>query len=75
MSRLPQVSGRETVKALSKIGYEFDRQRGSHIILRQSIYPFRRVVVPDHKEVAKGTLRGIIKQTGLTLEQFQKLIG
>ena len=58
MSVLPQVSGRETVKALDKIGYEFDRQRGSHIILRQAAYPYRRIVVPDHKTVAKGTLRG-----------------
>lgn len=73
MSRLPRASGRDTVKALSKIGYEFDRQRGSHIILRQSVSPFRRIVVPDHREVAKGTLRGIIRQTGLTVDEFQKL--
>lgn len=73
MSVLPVVSGRETVKALIKAGYEFDRQRGSHIMLRQADSPFRRVVVPDHKEVAKGTLRGIIRQTGLTVEEFKKL--
>ncbi|MEP7211470.1 MAG: type II toxin-antitoxin system HicA family toxin [Acidobacteriota bacterium] len=63
MSRIPSASGRDVVKALNKIGYEFDRQRGSHIILRQADSPFRRIVVPDHKEIAKGTLRGIIKQT------------
>ena len=74
MSRLPQVSGQDTVKALGKIGYVFDRQKGSHIILRQEIAPFRRVVVPDHKDVAKGTLRGIIRQTGLTVEAFEKLL-
>lgn len=68
MSQIPSISGRETVKALSKIGYEFDRQRGSHMILRQTEYPFRRVVVPDHKEVAKGTLRG------LTVESFKDLL-
>ena len=73
MSNLPRLSGRERVKALGKIGYEFDRQRGSHIMLRQSVAPFRRVVVPDHKEVAKGTLRGIIRQTGLTVNEFRKL--
>jgi predicted RNA binding protein YcfA (HicA-like mRNA interferase family) len=49
------------VKALIKFGYEQDRQRGSHIILRQLEYPHRRIVIPDHKEVAKGTLRGIIR--------------
>ncbi len=74
MSALPQVSGRDTVKALGKIGYEFDRQRGSHIILRQAVSPFRRIVVPDHKTVAKGTLRGIIRQTGLTVEEFISLL-
>ncbi|MBA2607026.1 MAG: type II toxin-antitoxin system HicA family toxin [Acidobacteria bacterium] len=73
MSQIPRISGRETVKALKKLGYEFDRQRGSHIILRQNEYPFRRIVVPDHKEVAKGTLRGIIKQVGLTVDEFKDL--
>lgn len=74
MSKPPRVSGRETVKALRKIGYEFDRERGSHMILRQTSAPFRRVVIPDHKEVAKGTLRSIIKQTGLTIDQFKDLL-
>ncbi|MDQ3373552.1 MAG: type II toxin-antitoxin system HicA family toxin [Acidobacteriota bacterium] len=73
MSQIPRISGRETVKALKKLGYEFDRQRGSHIILRQNEYPFRRIVVPDHKEVAKGTLRGIIKQVGLKVDEFKDL--
>ncbi len=49
MSVLPRVSGREVVKALVKVGYEQDRQRGSHIILRQVASPHRRLVVPDHK--------------------------
>ena len=74
MSQIPRISGRETVKVLNKIGYEYDRQRGSHIILRQVDYPFRRIVVPDHKEIAKGTLRAIIKQVGLTVEEFSNLL-
>ncbi len=74
MSGLPSVSGRETVKALRKIGYEQDRQRGSHIVLRQVVYPHRRLVVPDHHEVAKGTLRAIIKQSGLTVDEFKSLL-
>ena len=74
MSKIPQISGRDIVKALSKIGCEFDRQKGSHIILRLNVYPFRRIVVPDHKEIAKGTLRGIIRQVGLTLEEFKDLL-
>lgn len=74
MSNLPRVSGREVVKALARAGYEQDRQRGSHIILRQKEYPHRRIVVPDHKEVAKGTLRSIIRLTGLTVDEFKALL-
>ena len=74
MSVVPQVSGRKVVAALVKIGYEKDRQKGSHIVLRQTAYPHRRLVIPDHKEIAKGTLRAIIKQAGLTLEEFNELL-
>ena len=74
MSTLPHVSGRKVVQALIKIGYERDRQKGSHIVMRQVSYPHRRIVVPDHKEVAKGTLRAIIRHAGLTVEDFTKLL-
>ena len=74
MSELPRISGREVVKSLTKIGYEQDRQRGSHIILRQTASPHRRVTVPDHKEIAKGTLRAIIRETGLTVDEFKDLL-
>jgi predicted RNA binding protein YcfA (HicA-like mRNA interferase family) len=74
VSVLPQVSGREVLGALVKLGFEKDRQKGSHIVLRQAAYPHRRLVIPDHKEVAKGTLRAIIKQAGLTLEEFNELL-
>jgi predicted RNA binding protein YcfA (HicA-like mRNA interferase family) len=74
LSKLPVVSGREVVEALRKIGYEQDRQRGSHIVLRQTAEPHRRVVVPDHREVARGTLRAIIRQVGLTVDEFKRLV-
>ncbi len=74
MSELPRISGREVVAALLKIGYEKDRQKGSHIVLRQKAYPHRRIVVPDHREIAKGTLRKIIRQAGLTVEEFKQLL-
>ena len=74
MSTLPRISGREVAAALSKIGYEKDRQKGSHIVLRQKVSPHRRIVVPDHREVAKGTLRKIIKQAGLSVEEFKQLL-
>lgn len=74
MTKLPQLSGRELCKRLEGIGYVFDRQKGSHIILRRGEPPHRRVVVPDHKEVAKGTLRSIIRQVGLTVDEFLGLL-
>jgi len=74
VTALPVVSGRQAVKALEKMGYAFDRQRGSHIILRQQNPPHRRLTVPDHKEVAQGTLRAIIRQAGLTVEVFNDLL-
>ena len=74
MSYLPRVSGREVVKALRKIGYEFDHQRGSHIVLRSTTPPHRRLTVPDHDELAKGTMRSIIRQAGLSVEDFKALL-
>ncbi len=74
MSRLPQVSGKNVVRALEKIGYEKDRMRGSHIILRQTEQPHRRITVPDHDPVAKGTLRAIIREVGLTVGEFIDLL-
>ena len=59
---------------MSKISYEFDRQTGSHMILRQSVSPHRRLTVPDHREVAKGTLRSIIREAGLTVDEFKALL-
>ena len=75
MPKLPSsISGEKVVKVLIKLGYELDHQTGSHMILRQSKSPFRRITVPNHKELAKGTLRAIIKQTGLFREEFINLI-
>ena len=73
MSKLPVISGRKLCEVLAKIGYFIDHQTGSHIILRQQTPPYRRLTVPDHKEIAKGTLRAIIRQAGLTLNEFTEL--
>jgi len=72
--KLPAVSGMEVVKALAKIGYEVDHQTGSHMILRQKETPYRRLTVPKHSELAKGTLRAVIRQAGLTVEEFVELL-
>ena len=74
MGRLPVVSGRELARALEKVGYVTDRQKGSHIVLRHTESPFRRVTVPDHKELAKGTLRAILRQVGLTPDEVLNLL-
>jgi len=74
MPKLPSVSGKKAVKALAKFGFELDHQTGSHLILRQKEYPHRRVTVPNHDPIAKGTLNAILKQTGLTREQFLKAL-
>lgn len=73
MSKLPLLSGRELCKVLRKIGYLIDHQTGSHIVLRHKEPPYRRLTVPDHKEIAKGTMRSIIRQAGLTVNEFRKL--
>ena len=72
--KLPVVSGNEAVKAFRKLGYEFDEQHGSHIILRHGRPPHRRLTVPNHKELAKGTLRALIRESGLTVEEFAQLL-
>lgn len=72
MSRLPRISGRECVKTLAKAGFYLTRQRGSHLILRRD-EPFAQVVVPNHKELDKGTLRSIIRQAQLQVNEFREL--
>ena len=73
MSGLRRISGRECVKALGKAGFHFKRREGSHIILRRNT-PFTQVVVPDHKELDRGTLRAIIRQAGLSVSEFESLL-
>jgi len=77
MSRKPPpISGRETVKVLEKAGFlpPAKRKSGSHIVLtKQEGVKIRKVPVPDHKEVSIGTLRSILKQAGLTAEEFEEL--
>ena len=73
MSKLPSISGRECIIALEKAGFSMVRQRGSHISLIR-VEPFGQVVVPDHKELDRGTLRGIIRMAGLNVEEFLDLL-
>jgi predicted RNA binding protein YcfA (HicA-like mRNA interferase family) len=74
MPALPALSGREVVKALSKDGWQMLRQRGSHMIMVKEGH-MATLSVPDHREVAKGTLRSLIRSSGLTVEEFLALAG
>ena len=74
MPKLPIISGAHLVKVFAKIGYNIDHQTGSHIILRHKDTPHRRLTVPNHKEIAKGTLRAIIRQAGLSRDGFFELL-
>ncbi len=72
MSRLPVCSGQDAVRAFQKLGYQVDHQTGSHMILRHP--QMRRLTVPNHRELAKGTLRSPIREAGLTKDEFVRLL-
>ena len=72
MGRLPVVSGAEAVKAFEKAGWAVDRQRGSHVILVTEGHP-ATLSVPMHKELAKGTLRSLLRAAGMTTDDFESL--
>jgi predicted RNA binding protein YcfA (HicA-like mRNA interferase family) len=72
MSRLPPCSGQDAIRAFHKLGYEADHQTGSHIILRHPTG--RRLTVPNHRELAKGTLRALIREAGITREELIALL-
>ncbi|MCK4567583.1 MAG: type II toxin-antitoxin system HicA family toxin, partial [Candidatus Thorarchaeota archaeon] len=63
------------IKYLSKSGFEIVGRKGSHVRLKKLVEPRNRVViVPDHKELAQGTLRSILRQAGITFEEFAKSV-
>ena len=75
MTRLPVLSGNDLVKILAKVGFQFARQKESHIILVKFAENKKRaVVVPNHKEIDRGTLLEIIRQAGLAKDDFLKLV-
>jgi len=69
--RLIPVTGKQMVKVFSKIGCQIERQRGSHIVMSKGD---DILVIPDHNPVAKGTERELIKDAGLTVEEFNRLL-
>ena len=75
MSRLPILSGDEVIKILTKAGFLSVRQKGSHILMK-GVYKnsLRIFPVPRHKELKKGTLAGVLRQAGMTVEEFREFI-
>jgi predicted RNA binding protein YcfA (HicA-like mRNA interferase family) len=73
VTRLPPISGCQCVSALEMAGFIRRRQAGSHVIMRRSS-PFAQVVVPDHRELDRGTLRAILRHADVSIDDFLKLI-
>jgi predicted RNA binding protein YcfA (HicA-like mRNA interferase family) len=69
MPAVPRLKPREVIRAFEKLGWEVTRQRGSHIILTKEGHP-ATLSIPNHPEVARGTLRSLIAKAGLTIEEF-----
>jgi predicted RNA binding protein YcfA (HicA-like mRNA interferase family) len=69
MPALPVLSGRKVVRAFQKLSWQVARQRGSHIILVKDC-DIASLSVPYHKEVARGTLRSLIRTAGITVDEF-----
>lgn len=73
MPPLPVISGRDARRAFEKAGWVFNRQRASHMVLTKSGIPVN-LSIPDHKELDRGLLRGLIRDSGLTVDQFLDLL-
>jgi len=73
MPGLPVISGADTVKAFEKAGWVIARQRGSHVIMLKAGH-IASLSIPQHKEIAPGTLRAIIRNSGLSVEYFLTLL-
>ena len=73
MSKLPVISGRQLVRVLEQLGFAFDRQRGSHMMLFR-VDPPTTLSVPDHRELDRGTLRALLRQAGISPSQLMELL-
>ncbi len=73
MPKLPVISGADAVKAFCRAGWRFNRQRGSHVVLLKETH-IASLSVPQHRELAPGTLRSLIRSSGLTVEEFHSLV-
>lgn len=69
---MPKCSGDEAVRAFERLGYRKTRQKGSHVFMKSE--GRRSISIPLHKDLAKGTLRSLIRDAGITVEEFTQLL-
>lgn len=74
MSKLPVISGRRLVQVLERRGFAFVRQKGSHMMMRRVEPPHITIPVPDHKELRPGTLRGILRDIGMSVDELSTIL-
>lgn len=74
MGKLANISAKAAVKAFAKIGYYFDHQEGSHMILYSRKSGLPPLSIPNHKELAPGLLRSQIRRAGLAVDEFLRLL-
>lgn len=73
MTILPIVSAQECIRALERAGFYLSHQKGSHITMRRDD-PYAKTIVPNHKTIKRGTLKRILKDADLTVEEFVELL-
>ena len=73
MTKLPLLAARKVIRALLRLGYSIDHQKGSHIVLKSEDGQ-RTIVVPDHDELDRGTLKAIIKQADIEIDDLLSVL-
>jgi predicted RNA binding protein YcfA (HicA-like mRNA interferase family) len=73
VTKLPRISGRDCIAALTRVGFTVRRRESSQVVLRRND-PFAQLVVPNHQELDRGTLSAILRQAGVSIEQFNDLL-
>ena len=73
MPKLPIISGSEAVRAFQRAGWRVDRQRGSHVVLLK-VGHIASLSIPQHKELAPGTLRSLLRDAGMSVQEFVGLL-
>jgi predicted RNA binding protein YcfA (HicA-like mRNA interferase family) len=73
MPKFPVISGADAMQAFCRGGWRVDRQRGSHVVLLKEGHT-ASLSIPQHRELAPGTLRSLIRAAGLSVDEFRELL-